>query len=123
MNSRISLNQVWYGKYPALFFINSVVGIFGTIFISMGLGQIGELLDFLGKNTLVILSLHNIVIAVFIKTYKVIFKTEFTGFSIFEALFFCELVLATCAVPALIVNRFFPWMIGKKISEKASKDI
>lgn len=111
VNGSVSVSQILFGNYFILFYINSLVGILGTLAISVAIRKLGKVFSFLSKNTLLIMPFHVIIIQLLIKSIE-IFSGKFLGFSMVQGVFFSFVVLLLCVFPIYFVRRFFPWIVS-----------
>lgn len=110
---RFDLNTMIYGNY-FLFYMITFSGIFTYIFLFQGIKQ-SRILEFYGRNSLIILGLH-IIISDFLSD-----MTEFLDLNIISPkknilsfISFIFLVLVLMLPIIKLINRYFPLLIGKK---------
>jgi len=113
-NGRIDMNYWEYGNV-ALFYVGAFSGVLMVISLSK-LIECNGFLAWVGKNTLVILCLHNLAFT-FVRGIMVyIFHVNlnvFTG-AIFLNVIFCVLSIFILIPVAIGINNYAPWIIGKK---------
>jgi fucose 4-O-acetylase-like acetyltransferase len=107
-NTNVYMYQSEYGN-PFFFMVNAFIGIFGSIFIAIAIKH-NILLEFFGKNSLVILITHFPVHHICCKLGTLLFSSvsiwlvAFAGFTM------------TCIIEyavVLVVNRYLPCFTGK----------
>ena len=114
VNGRIDMSSNQYGNI-LFFYLGAFFGISGTIFFSILIPKI-SIIEFIGKNTIIILALHGI-IASFIKgimVYILNIELSILEFRIFPNIIFTLITLLLSLPLIAIINRYFPIIIGRK---------
>lgn len=118
-NPGVDINLLGLGKYPAMMYVNGIMGAMGTILVLEYLERWWKMtfLEFCGKNSLIIMATHGTLgfksIAIngwralygLSKVPNLRYILECTGI-------LAELMLMECGVIS-IVNNYFPWLAGK----------
>jgi fucose 4-O-acetylase-like acetyltransferase len=123
-NGRPSINSLLYGKNILIYYFTAITGSMGLIFFSRIFSDIRiPYLLYLGKNTLVVLAFH-IMIAhiVSILIYCVLFKYSvadavavvMNGLDIWTATVIVIITTLLSGGFIYVINRYFPFIVGKK---------
>ena len=118
-NDEVNMRTVTYGNY-FLYILNAVVYSILLILISMLLEQalidsiVCSLMKWIGRNTLVVLLLNSTCVRV----YEVLFGGLIGRLSDVTLYFtnglVAVLITIVCVVISEVINKYCPWMIGKK---------
>jgi len=116
INTIVYMSDISYGNF-IYFYIASITGIISYIQISQFISKynlITKSLEYLGKNSIVILCTHYIVFFIIQKIGKLnsLFKNNISikGYAY-------ALITLLISIPIIImINRFFPWILGKNIN-------
>lgn len=113
-NGRIDVSTVNYGNNIFLFYLGAYCGILFILCI-VYLFQFPTIIDVFSKNTIIILAFHTIIIRLLLLPVKILFR-NFSDNKV--NIFFAIIISLICVLlhyfPISIINRFFPWVIGKK---------
>lgn len=114
LNSNPDLHNLNFGN-PLLFIVSAFLGTIGLFLISSNIPTF-KLLTFWGKNSLVIMITHLNFYYLYVgNLFAHAVNPYITHAKSYIFLFNILLVaMALSSLTALIVNKFFPWMIGKK---------
>ncbi len=108
-----NLNNNYYSNY-VLFYIFGIIGILFMICLAT-LFKENKLLLFLGRNTLVLMCIHEplkrIMIIIVSKISKI--PTELLRGNIFGILFITAILMMVMYPIIIIINQYFPFMLGK----------
>lgn len=113
-NNLVNIFRCDYGKSVILYYFSSFTGTFMIIIFSMILSEIKlktmNLLKWFGKNTVVIMGVHQLLIFIFDAYF-----TVFSGYKHYLAIIveFLLIMLLSSLITKLI-NKFAPFLIGKK---------
>lgn len=116
LNTRaVGVRNEHYGIIP-LYYAASTLGIIGTGLLSMSISK-GRILKHIGINSLVILGFHKFPILVFQEiipiTKRLLFEPDSLG-GIVAGVIVTVFSIAFSLIVSQIINKFTPWMIGKK---------
>ena len=102
------------GRESFAWFLNATIGIAGMTIVAMAITS--GLLEYLGRSAIVILCFHGPIYRVVIKAVSVVFNldTENVRENLLLALLIVSITMVVCSIIYQLVDRFFPWMIGKK---------
>lgn len=115
-NGKIDMNMNRYNNF-ILFYISSFSGIFFLIFLIKKLGLKNKIIDFLGKNTLIIFAYHlrvNIVITILL---VYILKLDISDSNLVINIILSMIQIILCLPIIYVFNNYFPYLIGKTKSE------
>lgn len=109
------------GQYPLLCYVGALTGI-SMILIFSSLIKLPKWTNLFSYNTLIILGFH----WSFLPQVGRIIEKVIKGFdrnnkTLFEGITVSLLVLLLCAIPIYIINRFFPFIIGKTCKASPKK--
>lgn len=120
VNEKIAVVDNLYGNY-LFFFIGALVGIIGITAFCKWLENVCiplKPLLFIGRNTMIILGFHLMAMS-FIKA--IAFFILGLPLSFFDQTFYAILLaigsLILCVPVILIINKYIPWFIGKKLAK------
>ena len=113
-NGKVSLIDASYGDSAPLFVLYALLETYGFVFISLGVGKALPILEFYGKNSLIVLCSHMFFIEVFWIFNSQIFHLPLGSV---DARLFALVVILLEVPTILVINRFFPWLIGQKKKE------
>jgi acyltransferase len=109
---RVDMYESELGNY-AYFYTAAITGSLAIIALTQKVKS-NKLLQFLGRNTLVIYGLHMIVGVILSYAVAFLFAGSFTEFQTCMVATLKTVVTLILMIPScLIVNRYFPWMLGK----------
>lgn len=96
-------------------YICAIIGIFSMVLISMCIGH-NKILSYLGNISLVVLCIHGPIYRIIIKLLSVVLSadTYIIRGNFAYAMIVVFLTILICGLIYQIINRIFPWMIGKK---------
>lgn len=99
----------------AMWFLNGILGIIGCTILSLTIYQ-NKILEYLGKISLVVLCIHGPIYRILIKVVAVFLKTntEVVRSQFILVILVTSITLGISAILYEILNRFLPWMIGKR---------
>jgi fucose 4-O-acetylase-like acetyltransferase len=111
-NPKVDMYKLIYNNY-FMFYLSAFSGIFVYVYI-FKLARSSKTLQFYGRNSLIILGLHYLVIS----TLKYTLPTLFTHFNlqVNESIFFITSLFLTLLllIPIIVItNRYFPYITGK----------
>lgn len=106
------MNNNYYNNY-VYFYVASFSGIFAYLLISQIISY-NRLLSFIGKNTLIILSLHTILISIVKGIQFFVFRIPLNilNKSIFWSLLYTIFVIVIATPIIVIINKYFSFLIG-----------
>lgn len=111
-NKRIDIYEADYGNY-LYFYITSFTGIFIVLKIAYNIGT-NKMLEFFGKNSLIIYVTHYIYLTFafqIVKYIHLIYNDTIT--KIISGLIVTLLCIIASIPTSKIINRFLPWSIGR----------
>ena len=116
--------------YPniILFFIGTLSGIYITMFVCSFYKFINkrmiDILSFFGQNTLIIMCCHEPIKRIVIKLFSIIshISEEMLRSNIIFALLITVIILLVTVPIIYIINKYFPFIIGKKCKVRLIKD-
>lgn len=117
VNDRVVGLYSCYIGNPIYYYLGAVIGSWMVLIYSHFLSN-NKILEFFGKHSLVLYAFNNsfaIPLAVIIIKYFAQRHTTLSD-SIAQWLFIVTFALLICSLLAWIIDRFFPWIIGKKKS-------
>lgn len=103
INGKVDLWSLQFNNL-FLYVFNSIVGAFAIIFITKKINR-SKVLDFLGQNTLIIMATHQLII-------KFILATSI-GTKLNKIVLLCLVLIIEYPI-IKIINRYLPFMLGKK---------
>lgn len=113
-NAKVDINLIDLGNYFPTFYINSIFGAFGVIFISAGIKHF-SLLSFFGKNSLTVMCTHLncyvMYLGIQIAWMVDAFVTRAKSYVFNAVIMVVVLAVEILIIP--IVNKFLPFLIGK----------
>jgi len=121
LNGYVDMNGNTYGNY-FYYFIGGIVGISFCLTISKYFERV-KIINFLGKNSLIIMALHNIALS-FIKAILVFgfsFSLDGVGNSLFWSVSIAIAVMVALIPAILFINKFMPFILGKSGLVKKGK--
>lgn len=125
IHKRTSIVVLWGGVGLLLYFLGltegiwfyiiALAGIFAAMMISILLQNV-KLLQLLGRNTLAILVMHGPFyrVVIFVSALLLHTSTEQLRESFLVSVLFSIFVICFLGIPIIILNKYLPWMIGKK---------
>lgn len=112
LNTEINMFSGIYGNY-IYFYLASITGTIGMILICKKVKS-SKILEFIGQNTFVYLAIHQYVVYSVLKKITGRFITNNSGISlIIIAIGYVLFTVVILYVPIKIINRYFPYMVGK----------
>lgn len=110
INTQVNLFDLECGNY-IYFYISAISGIMMVMIICKNINK-SKFLEFIGKNTLLLLSIHQFVIYnQFKRIYDIIQINDFT--LILLAITYTVLTLIILYIPIVFVNKYCPFIVGK----------
>ena len=118
--NKVNMNVMQYGNF-FLFYLLAFSGIFTLVYIFKRTGR-SEVLEYYGRNSLIILALHFPLKDILTKVVAIILgvNTEYFYYNAGFALGFTVLNLILVVPIIYIINNYFPFILGKKSSPKIS---
>lgn len=112
-NGPVDMNENHYGNY-FLFLASAICGI-GMIVLISKMIKSNNLIGFIGKNTLVIFTLHGVAISINKGILKFVFGVNL---NIFDQNIFLNMLLAIAVITVLLpvcvfINQCAPWLTGR----------
>ena len=123
INGRVDVANISFGSNILLFYVTGFSGIVFILIISSFI-KLPNILNFFAKNTLIILALHSITTRLIeIALTKFGFAEIDTNKTIIISSVTLAIVVAIGSlllnyIPIYIINKYFPWIIGKKNKNK-----
>lgn len=108
LNGSVDMNSLRMNNM-FLFILGSITGTY--LVIQLGRLPLGNLMNYIGKNTILIYGTHN---ALYVITGNLLGVTDFAYTPIFIGLIIFAIVLLVELPLVYIFNRYLPFMIGKK---------
>jgi acyltransferase len=116
LNGIVDMRSYYFGNSPALFYVAGIAGSFATFSLCRLLDSFRVRgIEFISANTLVILGLHEICISIALKIYGVVLNGKPDSLGTGAALWTSVIVLAMCIPGILIIRKYFPFILGKRI--------
>ena len=103
----LSINAMAFGRYPVLFLAS---GIIGTIFIF----SLSQLLSTLKSKAILLISNGTIIILAFHELVINLFAGVIVTYNPLLAVLFSWSVLIICCFLILLINRYFPILLGNR---------
>ena len=110
-NGSVSCAEANFGVNPFLFIIDAIFGSLGIIFICVAINKIITPLEFYGKNSLIVLCTHMILINLFWVLNGKFIHLELGSVN---AVVFALCILLFEIPLIIVINRFLPFLIGRK---------
>ena len=110
-NGKVLMADASYGDSAPLFVLYALLETFGFVFLSIGVGKAIPIIEFYGKNSLIVLCSHVFFIDVFWILNSQVFHLHLGSV---DARLFALGVILLEAPTILVINRFFPWLIGQR---------
>lgn len=114
-NGRVECVGASYGKFPILFIFDAIAGSLGLILVFAAINRSIRPLEFFGKNSLVVLCTHMFIIESFWVINGHLIHIELGSVNAFV---FAMGVIAIEIPIILVINRFFPFIISRKVDNK-----
>lgn len=108
LNGSVDMNSLRMNNM-FLFILGSITGTY--LVIQLGRLPLGNLMNYIGKNTILIYGTHN---ALYVITGNLLGVTDFAYTPIFIGIIIFAIVLLVELPLVYIFNRYLPFMIGKK---------
>lgn len=105
----------WGLTKGVMWFLTAAIGIVGMIAIAIAVGE-NKILQYCGRISIIILCFHGPVYRIIIKVLSVLFQTANNQVrnSLIYTLISTILSLIICAIGYEFVQKYIPWVIGKK---------
>lgn len=118
---KINMSGLIYGGFLSFYFL-AFSGIFTCIYIFKRIGSL-EVLEYYGRNSLIVLALHFPIKDILIKLSAIIFDIDLNCFACTTLLALTLTVLNLLGlIPVIfLINRYFPFLAGKRRSSAGSK--
>jgi|GEM_PF-144327 len=119
---KLNMNVLKYGNFFS-FYLLAFSGIFTSVYLFKKVGS-SKILEYYGRNSLIVLALHFPLKDVLTKLALLSFGVELEYFY-YNLAFALSLTVLNliCLVPVIfIINNYFPFILGKKKSSRALKD-
>lgn len=117
INGRVDVNGMRFGRNVFLFYINAVVGIVFMVVLSNYI-KLNKVLNIFAQNTIIILAFHGITTGLLVAPFKKLGMIDVVDekaiLPVTLAVFIALGSLLLNYVPIYIINRFCPWMLGRK---------
>ncbi|OHD06013.1 MAG: hypothetical protein A2086_06040 [Spirochaetes bacterium GWD1_27_9] len=117
LNTDVSIGANIYGNY-FYFIITSFAGLFLVSLVSILIEKIG-FFDYFGKNSIIILLTHYLIVfslkALFIVLFK--FDIKYLNESVFPLIIIFILTILIQIPIIILLNKYFPMLIGKKVKK------
>ena len=125
-NGRIGINSIKFGKDLLLFTTSAFAGIAFICALSVLISPVPRFFAFMGRNSITILAFHGIATGLFVAVLKYglhfeSINTETTPLGLAAAIGVSIVAFCLCAVPAYILEKWFPVLLGRKKSNLHSK--
>ena len=112
VNHRVDMFMLDFGEIPALYYIESFIGVFFIISFSKSIGTSLNIITKISKGTIVIMGTH-IVISYYVKYLLIIIgQQNLLSNSIQSALFVSVFVFLVSIFVVFIMQRYFSFFIG-----------
>ena len=116
LNTRaVGVRNEHYGIIP-LYYATAALGIIGIGLLSMSITR-GKVLEYIGINSLVVLGFHKFPILVFQEiipiTKRLLSEPDSAG-GMVAGMLVTIISIAFSLIASMFINRFTPWMIGKR---------
>lgn len=87
-----------------------------VVFSKMLVGRDVGILQWLGRNSLIIMCVHEPIKRILLKVFAMVTNMEISDIrqSAVLSIIITVLVIATCVPAVMMMRRFTPWLIGKK---------
>jgi len=121
INGYVDMNYVNFGKSPILFYIGGATGTVMVLTLSMMIDRFRHsVINFVSANTLTIFAIHLPILLFTLEIFGHFVESEpHPGLhSLPYSVIVSFIVLASCGVPVVIIDRYFPFILGKN-KEKA----
>ena len=119
VNGNVDMATFKYGNNLYLFYVTGMIGAMGIlVFCHLFSAVKNKFALLLASNTLIMLAIHGSLTSIvkqlygFIRGYN---NPEDMLFSYFDAIIIAIMVLLLSIIPILVIQKYFPFMIGKKI--------
>ena len=102
-----------------MWFATAMIGTVAALIMSITIDK-NRILECLGRISLIVLCTHGPVYRILIKVISLPLRmsTDAVRGNLILALMVTTLTLFTCSVVYQIINRFFPWVIGKSVTAR-----
>lgn len=114
-NSIIYMYDNSYGNY-VLFYLASLLGILGVACLSMAIKK-SKVLSYLGINSLIILAVHGKIFLVFNFIMNIFGTSNRSDMNeLIKGITYTVFALLICIPVIYIINRYFPFLLGRRIN-------
>ena len=125
-NSRTDINSIKFGKDLLLFTTSAFAGIAFICALSVLISPVPAFFAFMGRNSITILAFHGIATGLFVAVLKYglhfeSINTDTNPLDLLAAIGVSIVAFCLCAVPAYILEKWFPVLLGRKKSNLHSK--
>lgn len=104
---------------PILFYFTNISGSLGIYFLSRILCYIPNYgLKFLGRNSLIIMATHTTLPFIDIGRYIITYISKYIHYNLLRDLYVLVLVILIEILTIIVVNKFFPFLIGNSYRKK-----
>lgn len=121
LNKRVEMYGNFYGNL-VLFFIASYSGVLFLIFFIKKFIKKLKFLEYIGKNSLIILAYHKRGITVIKYILYNYIKATMLDNNIVLGIVYSLIEIIICIPIILILNRYFPYLVGKKVTNTKIKN-
>lgn len=125
-NGGIDINGNGFGKDLFLFLLAAFLGIAFICVLSVLISPVPRFFAFMGRNSITILAFHGIATGLFVAVLKYglhfeSINTDTNPLGLVAAIGVSIVAFCLCAVPAYILEKWFPFLLGRKKSNLHSK--
>lgn len=112
VDMRVHEYESWWLFYSVSIGLILTVVVFGKMLVGRDIG----ILQWLGRNSLAIMCIHEPIKRVLLKVSAVVANVEISDLrqSVIMSVLVCFLVIAACVPVIMMMRRFTPWLIGMK---------
>lgn len=119
LNGRIDMDGVNFGNDIFLFLLGAFCGIVFIYEFSVLVSPLPKFFSFMGKESLSILACHSVATSLAFALVKYVFRislkaTEENPLPFPLAILFAVTSFFLCAIPCLVISKWFPWILGRK---------
>ncbi len=119
-NGGVAMMSAWYGDSAPLFVLYALLETYGFVFLSIGVGKTIPILEFYGKNSLIVLCSQVFFIEGFWILNSQIFHLPLASI---DARLFALVVILLEVPTILIINKYFPWLVGRGKKKELDRSI
>lgn len=122
-SDKVNMNVLQYGNFFS-YYLLAFSGIFTYFYLSKKVGS-SKILEYYGKNSLIVLALHFPLKDVLTKLAVIIIGVEIESFYFETALALGLTVInLLCLAPVIfVINNYFPFILGKRKTQKNSGNL